>query len=148
MTLIIIITVILYIVVIGWTWNNLADISKIKKIVVIFIEVIVIYLLTIILFNISKIEINYESNVIESSVKNTIVILFTGLNALIILPYLNKQIMTLKETKTEINSRKVMKKLVILLVIFIICMFFECGYMKDTQRGILKVHQVRTQQIK
>ena len=136
MTLIIIITVILYIVVIGWTWNNLADISKIKKIVVIFIEVIVIYLLTIILFNISKIEINYESNVIESSVKNTIVILFTGLNALIILPYLNKQIMTLKETKTEINSRKVMKKLVILLVIFIICMFFECGYMKDTQRGI------------
>ena len=139
MPLIIIMTFILYSVVIGWTWNNLGDINKIKKILIISGELITIFVITLIVYTISKNGIDYTNKDVESSIKTVIVALFTGFNSLIILPLLNKQIIKLKEKEAE--EKSIIKKLAIMFLIFIVCLIFECGYMKDTQKGILQVQK-------
>ena len=139
MSLIIIMIFILYSVVIGWTWNNLGDIDKIKKILIIVGEIFIIYLITLIVYAISKNGIDYTNEKVENSVKIIIVSLFTGFNSLIILPFLNKQIIKLKEKEAE--EKNIIRKLSIMLLVFIVCVIFECGYMKDTQKGILQVQK-------
>ena len=101
MPLIIIMIFILYSVVIGWTWNNLGDIDKIKKILIIAGEIFAICLITLIVYAISKNGIDYTNEKVENSVKIIIVSLFTGFNSLIILPFLNKQIIKLKEKEEK-----------------------------------------------
>ena len=144
MPLVIIMIFILYSVVIGWTWNNLGDIAKIKKILIIAGEMLSISIITLIVYSISKNGIEYTNKDVENSVRTLIVALFTGLNSLIVLPFLNKQIIKLKEK--EVDEKKVVKKLAILLLVFIICIIFECGYMKDTQKGILHVQKSNSHQ--
>ena len=139
MPLIIIMIFILYSVVIGWTWNNLGDVDKIKKILIIAGEILLIYLITLIVYAISKNGIDYTNTEVEKNIKIVIVTLFTGFNSLIILPFLNKQIIKLKEKETE--EKSIIKKVAIMFLIFIVCLIFECGYMKDTQKGILQVQK-------
>ena len=139
MPLIIIMIFILYSVVIGWTWNNLGDVDKIKKILIIAGEMIAIFVITLIAYAISKNGIDYTNKDVESSIKTVIVALFTGFNSLIILPFFNKQIIKLKEKEAE--EKSIVKKLSIMFLIFIVCLIFECGYMKDTQKGILQVQK-------
>lgn len=139
MPLIILMTFILYSVVIGWTWNNLGDVDKIKKILIIAGEILLIYLITLIVYAISKNGIDYTNTEVEKNIKIVIVTLFTGFNSLIILPFFNKQIIKLKEKEAE--EKSIVKKLAIMFLIFIVCLIFECGYMKDTQKGILQVQK-------
>ena len=139
MPLIIIMIFILYSVVIGWTWNNLGDIDKIKKILIIAGEIFAICLITLIVYAISKNGIDYTNKDVEGNVKTVIVALFTGFNSLILLPFLNKQIIKLKEKETD--EKSIIKKITIMFLIFIVCIIFECGYMKDTQKGILQVQK-------
>ena len=139
MPLIIIMIFILYSVVIGWTWNNLGDVDKIKKILIIAGEMIAIFVITLIAYAISKNGIDYTNTEVEKNIKIVIVTLFTGFNSLIILPFLNKQIIKLKEKEAE--EKSIVKKLAIMFLIFIVCLIFECGYMKDTQKGILQVQK-------
>ena len=139
MPLIILMTFILYSVVIGWTWNNLGDVDKIKKILIIAGEILLIYLITLIVYAISKNGIDYTNTEVEKNIKIVIVTLFTGFNSLIILPFFNKQIIKLKEKEEE--EKSIVKKLAIMFLIFIVCLIFECGYMKDTQKGILQVQK-------
>lgn len=105
MPLIIIMIFVLYTVVIGWMWNNLGDVDKVKKLIIIFVEILVMYILTLILFNISKSGIDYTNKEIEGVVRNTIVILFTGFNSLLVLPFSNKQILMLKNDGVDIETR-------------------------------------------
>lgn len=139
MPLIILMIFILYSVVIGWTWNNLGDIDKKRKILIIAGEIIAIYIITLIIFSVSKNGIDYTNKDVESNVKTVIVALFTGFNSLILLPFLNKQIIKLKEKETD--EKSIIKKITIMFLIFIVCIIFECGYMKDTQKGILQVQK-------
>ena len=88
MPLIILMIFILYSVVIGWTWNNLGDIDKKKKILIIAGEIIAIYIITLIVFGVSKNGIDYTNKDVEGNVKTVIVALFTGFNSLILLPFL------------------------------------------------------------
>ena len=139
MPLIILMIFILYSVVIGWTWNNLGDIDKKKKILIIAGEIIAIYIITLIVFGVSKNGIDYTNKDVEGNVKTVIVALFTGFNSLILLPFFNKQIIKLKEKETD--EKSIIKKITIMFLIFIVCIIFECGYMKDTQKGILQVQK-------
>lgn len=139
MPLIILMIFILYSVVIGWTWNNLGDIDKKKKILIIAGEIIAIYIITLIVFGVSKNGIDYTNKDVEGNVKTVIVALFTGFNSLILLPFFNKQIIKLKEKETD--EKSIIKKITIMFLIFIVCIIFECGYMKNTQKGILQVQK-------
>ena len=137
MTFIIIVLIIIYLVVIGWTWSNLLDMKKSRKILVILLGLIIVYFITNIVFNISKNGIDYQNEEIEKSIRNVVIILFTGLNS-IVLPFVGRNIK--RQEDGEIDIDILSKRLILIGVIFLICIFFECGYMKDTQLGILNIY--------
>ena len=139
MAIIIGIIAVSYFVLIAWTWQSLGIIEKRKKVIFLLIGLAVMYIITLIIFNISKREINYQNHEVQVLVKRILVILFTGLNAIIFIPYIAKIWNRLKEN--NINQKELNKKIIICAVIFIICILFECGYLKDTQQGIINIYQ-------
>ena len=138
MTFIIIGIIIVYLLAIAWSWSSLEDIEKTKKVFIIFVGIVAIFLITQIVFSISKSEVNYDNNDIEKSVGKIILLLFTGLNSLVI-PFLAKTFKKKANREIEANSFKV--RIITIFVIFLICLFIECGYMTDTQEGILRVYE-------
>ena len=146
MPLIIVVTIIVYMILLGWTWSTLGDLDRIRKIVIIFFEVLIMYVITLIIFGISENGLVYTSKDAQNDIRNVMVIIFTGINSLIVIPYINKQIIKLKEK--EIEKENLIKKSIILCVIFVIFLVIECGYMKDTQKGIIKMEQVYVEQNK
>ena len=138
MTFIIIGIIIIYLLVIAWSWNSLEDTEKPKKLLVIFAGIVAVFLITQIVFLMSKSGVNYENNNIEKSVGQVIVLLFTGLNSLVI-PFITRTFKKKENGEIDVNSFKV--RMIIICVIFLICLFLECGYMTDTQEGILRVYE-------
>lgn len=129
---------IIYLVVIGWTWNNLEDLEKSKKAIILILGTVLIYLITNVIFLISRSGINYENAEIKNNIGNIIVILFTSLNSLV-LPFVVKNIMKLKNG--EIEEKEFKTKIIILVIIFVLVMIIEKGYMKNIQQGILDIYQ-------
>ena len=142
MVFIVIVAIIIYLIGISWTYQNLGFIEKPKKIATIIIGIIITYLITLITFQISKSGIEYQSVQIEKDIKNILVIIFTGLNNIIVMPQIGRILGKINED--EIKKNDVKKQLLILVVIFIICLVFESGYMKDTQKGILEMYTYRS----
>ena len=138
MTFIIIGIIIIYLLVIAWSWNSLEDTEKPKKLLVIFAGIVAVFLITQIVFSMSKSGVNYENNNIEKSVGQVIVLLFTGLNSLVI-PFITRTFK--KKENGEIDDNVFKVRMIIICVIFLICLFLECGYMTDTQEGILRVYE-------
>ena len=132
--LIIIIVTVLYAVIIGWTWSSLGDIERKKKILITGIGILLVYLITLLLF---KNQIQYPDISAEKYVKNILVIIFTGINSIAILPYIAKMYNKIYEGTIEAQELK--KKLVFIIILIILGIFLECGYMKDIQQGILNI---------
>lgn len=138
MTLIVIIIVAIYIILIAWTWQSLGTIEKTKKTAFIFIGSIIMYLLTLIIFNISKNGVDYQNINVQGAVRNILVAIFTGINGIVTMPQLAKILEKINEN--EIDKKIASRRFLIIAIIFIICIIFECGYMKDTQKGILNIY--------
>ena len=138
MFLIIIVIIAIYAVSFAWTWPNLGAIDKLKKIAVIIIGNIIMYIITIIIFNISKSGIDYNNVELQTAVSNTIVSIFTGINGIIVIPQIAKILEKIKEN--EIDRNLALKRFAIILIVFILCIIFEGGYIKDTQKGILNIY--------
>lgn len=139
MPVIIIITLAIFCVLIIGTWHYLGNIEKTKKIVFIIIGIFVSYLITVILFSISKSGVTYPSNEIEQMVQNMIVTIFTGLNGILVLPYLGR--LWDKISEEEITKQQFQKRICILLIITIIVFILEINYLKGVQNGILEIYQ-------
>ena len=137
MALLIITIILIYIVLIIWSLKNLGYIEKKKKIIYIIAGIIITYILTTIIFLISKGDINYPNNEIEKAMQNILVILFTGINACIIMPYIAKTLDRLNEN--EITKEKLIQRMVIIVAIIAIICIFEGGYIKSIQNGIIGV---------
>ena len=144
MSIIIMIIGIIYIIGFVWTWKNLDDIKKSQKIIIIGIGTIIIYLITLLLFQFSKNGITYPKMEFEKNIKQVITLLFTGINVLGFLPSIVNNLYKLKNK--EITQGKFTKNIILLLSIFIIASIVEVNYMKDTQEGIMKIYKVRNQQ--
>lgn len=138
MTFIISVTIVMYLLVIAWSFVNLEDTEKIKKVIIIIIGLVAVFLITQILYSISKNNVVYESPNIENAVRKTIVFLFTGLNGFI-MPIIIK--LFKKQQNGEIDNNVFKVRLITICIIFLILLFLECGYMTSTQEGILKVYK-------
>lgn len=138
MSLIVIVILAIYFVLIAWSWHSLGAIQKLNKFVIVIIGILMMYVITLIVFNFSKMGVNYDSVDIQKNIKNILVAVFTGINGIIILPQLYKVIEMIKED--DIDGKKALRRIALLIIVFIICIVFECGYMKDTQEGILKIY--------
>ena len=131
-------TIIIYLVLILWTWKSLGNIERPKKIICLAIGLIITYIITYIIFQISKGDLNYPSEEIMKTVQNVLLILFTGINGCVLMPYAAKILDRINEE--EIDSKILKKKLIIFAILFVIIFAFEIGYMGSTQEGILQVY--------
>lgn len=137
------ITIAVYALLIAWTWNNLGGIEKSKKVVIIAVGVLIIYILTLFIFNISKQEIQYNNEEVSAGIKNMLVSVFTGVNSIIVLPLVARLINKINED--DIEKQTFLIRIFGIIVIFIICLVIECGYMKSIQQGILKIREMTNQ---
>lgn len=136
MIFIVIAEVIIYLVFIAWTWQSLGTIEKKEKIIFIFIGTIVIYGITWLICPKSEMHLSGD---LQKKIQNTLVSIFTGVNGIILLPQAGKILDAIRED--EAQKRKVKKRMILWIIIFVICAIFENGYMRDTQEGILKVYE-------
>ncbi len=139
MAFIITISIIIYLINIAWTWKSLGDLSKSKKVAFIVIGLIAIYIITTIVFFISQNGVQYENEESIGTIKNVLVAIFAGINGIILLPQMAKILDKAKEGEIEKNQLR--NRIILWLVVLLICLIFECGYMKDTQEGILEIYK-------
>ena len=137
MTIITITTVILFIILIIWSWHSLEDIEKSTKILYLIVEIAITLIITYVIFIISQGNIQYPSEEIEKSIRTTLILLFAGVNGCILVPYTSKILAKVKQN--EIDSKELRRKILIILVLIILIVLVEKNYMADTQYGILKV---------
>ena len=133
-----IVAVLIFIISIVWIWHNLGNIEKPRKVAFIIIGLLIMYIFTVILYNFSSSNIAYPSEEIQKTVSNTLILVFTGLNALIFLPFIANLLDKILEE--EIGKQKAQRRIIILLIIFVICIFVEKGYLESTQEGIINIY--------
>ena len=138
MTFIIITAILVYVILIDWTWQSLGSIEKIKNVVIILVGIIFMYGITWIIFQTTKEGMNYQNIEMQNSVQNMLVAIFSGINGMIVMPQMAKMLDKIEEN--EIEQEQFIKRIGILVIVFVICLIFERGYMRDTQEGILKVY--------
>ncbi len=138
MTLIIIGAILIFVVSMIWMWHNLGNIEKPRKIAFMIIGLLIMYGFTVVLYTISSSNIAYPSEEIQKTVSNTLILVFTGLNALIFLPFIANLVDKILEE--EIDKKQAKRRIIILLIIFVICVFVEKGYLGSTQEGIINIY--------
>lgn len=138
MIFIIMIALIIYFVLIAWTWQSLGFIEKNKKVVFIIVGIIIMYAITWIIYQITKVGVEYPNEEMKNSIQNILVAIFTGINGMIIMPQIGKMLDKINED--EMKKQEFTKKLIILMIVFVISIIIEIGYMKDTQQGIVKIY--------
>ena len=139
MAVILIIIAILFLVLLGWSWNSLGSIDKKEKIKYIIIGLVLTYLLTLIIYAISKMGIQYDNKEAMKMIRTVFVLLFAIVNGYILLPYSFKKIEKIKNK--EIEEDKLKRSIIILLIIIVLLLIFESIYLGDLQQGILKMRK-------
>jgi len=142
MTLIYIVIVAMYLILVAWTWQSLENIEKRKKVIYISLGILIFFIITLIIFSISKNNIDYQNKSTENAVRNLLVPLFTALNGIIFIPYIARILNKLEEN--EISKDKLKIKAIVLIIVFAICIFIECGYLESIQKGIISVYNSMT----
>lgn len=137
MTVILIIIFILLLVLLSWSWHSLGDIEKKTKVAIIVGGLVIVYLITFVIFSISKIGIDYQNKDVMKLIQTIFVMLFTIVNGYIILPYVFKKLNQINNE--EIEKEKIIRSLIILAIIFIIIAIFEVSYLGNMQNGILEM---------
>ena len=66
-----------------------------------------------------------------------LIILFTGINGCILLPYISRTLS--KITENEIDTKSLRKRLLIIVIALIIISIIETSYMASIQQGTLDV---------
>ncbi len=93
------------------------------------------YVYTMFIFNMVHLDIPYPNEDVKNVISKTLILIFTGLNTLVILPYSANIVDKIFEE--EIERNKANKRIIILVIIFLLCIFVEKGYLKNTQEGII-----------
>lgn len=137
MIFIVVTTIIVYFILIAWTWKSLGFMERTKKVIFIIIGTILMYGITQIVFQMTQGGIDYPNVEIQKEIQNILVPIFTGINGIIVMPQVAKMLDKIMEE--QIEKEKLVKRAIILIIIFMVCLIFEIGYMKDTQEGIVKM---------
>ena len=135
--IIIFIVIVLFLVLLKWMWNSLGNIEKSKKNTYIIAGLVITYIITFIIYNISKIKITYDNIEIMKLIQTVFVGIFTILNSYLILPYVFKKINQIKNK--EIEEKRIQRIIIILIIIVFIISIFEIIYLGNIQQGILSM---------
>lgn len=135
MLIIFIISIIIYTIAGVMINHNLYNYDKAYKIKYIIIGFIITFIITVILCFISTNGIIANENYI-TIVRNTSILLFSPINAIISLPYIGNLLNKYEDKR--INEKKLKKKLLLFGIILIIIFIFEVAYIKDFELGLIK----------
>lgn len=130
--------IVLFAVLLLWTWNNTKEFDdSFQRIAFIIIGLIILSIISLILFNISKTGINYPNKEMIKEVRKMILLLFIPINGFLSLPHI-------ASLKSEIMSgtnedEKIKRKIIILSIIIIVATIIEVTYLKQLQNGIIDI---------
>ena len=129
---------VLFVVLIFWTWNNTKDFEETsRRVIFIVLGIVLIAIVTLIYFAISKVGITYPKVEMVKQVRKMVVLLFTPINWFLSLPHIASLKMKIK-LKTE-DEEKLKKKIIMLGIVFIVATIVEINYMKEFQNGIIQM---------
>ena len=130
------IIIILFIVLFLWVWNNTKDFEdNSKKIIFSIVGLIFLFIITFIIFNISKIGITYPNKEILKQIRRIAILLCVPINGYLSLPHIAKIVSDIKTN--SIDEEKSKKRIIVLSIIIVIAIIFEICYLKDFQKGII-----------
>ena len=136
MSLINFIIVVLFIIYIVCAWNSTKEFeNNLLRISFIFVGTLFITLLTLILFWISKIGVEYPKKEMIGEVRRIILLSFIPMNGFLIL---TQTASIFAQAKSGMVSKEDMqKKIKRLVIIFIVLIVFEAIYFKNIQNGMI-----------
>ena len=137
MPIVIMTILITFFILISWTYHSLGKIEISKKILCIFVQLIIVFITTSITYNISKNKIQYPNSSAMGYVQNILVFLFVGINGIFVMPFFSRGIEAVYQG--DKGREQLFKRAIFCAIILCILMILECGYMTSTQEGILKI---------
>lgn len=141
MAIILTVILIMFIILLMWSWHSLGNIETKSKIIIITVSIIVIYIITWLIFTISKLGIIYGNkegmNTVETVFSLLITIVFSIINGYVIMPYVFRNLERINNVEVEKeNITKIIKKVLIIILILAI---FEIFYFKNIQNGMINM---------
>jgi len=137
MVFIVIFNIILYLLLLIWTYKNMYKLETKTKCIYIVGAFIFIYILTKILYNLGGNPIDKSLGEVAIIFNRTMVFIFAGVNGLIIIPYIASILNKYKEQ--IIDDKGFKKRVIIICIILIVFLIFEFNYMKDMQANMLEM---------
>lgn len=136
---IIIVVIALFFVLVGYTWYRLEAYEGMERVIFCVAGILVCWGITSMLFSISSKGMSYISQDVEQEISKILVMVFTPINGIALMPTVAKIASKLKFDEIEKNTA--IKHFVILGVIFVVIAIIEVMYLKNIQLGILDVAQ-------
>lgn len=131
-----VISIILYAITITMISHQMYSFTRKQKIQFISVGVVVIFIVTIILCQVSASQIQEEIVEKVAITKQASVLLFAPILSIIVLPFLGN---TWNEYKIkQIEEAQVKKRLLVLVVIIILVLVLGMGYIQNFQLGLLQ----------
>lgn len=135
---IIIIVIIMILLAIRSTWHNLNDLDNVKKIIFIIIGILANISIALIVFNLSKENIDYDVGVV-TKIKNILICVITPLNMLVTLPFIASTIDKIRYQ--EIDDKEMQKRIIIYVVFILIFLICEINYLEKIQLGAMQIFE-------
>lgn len=133
-----IIIAVLFGVLVAWTWNNSKSFqTNNKKITFILVGLAILFIITFIIFSISRIGISYPNNEIMKYVRKIAILIFIPVNGFLSLPHIAN--IKAKVEKGNYEQEKLKRKIIIFGIVWLILIIFEIIYLKDFQNGIVQI---------
>ena len=129
---------ILFVFFIIWTWSSTKEFeTPVVRVSYIFIGTIFITLLTVALFQISRIGVIYPNDEMIGEVQKIVLLIFVPINGFIVL---TKCAGLFAQIKGDMLSKEDLKKKIRnYIIIFVIMIALECIYFKRIQFGIINI---------
>lgn len=137
--------VLIHVVLLLATYYNLNSLSKKERWLFILIGIGIMYFLSTIVFSITDIGIDYGNDEAKEMITNLLTFTFVPINGILTLPFLAS---CYNKYKANMMSKETLKKRIILLVlVFIVCYIFEFIYMKSIKVNMLEMVEQLNQNI-
>jgi len=128
----------LFVVYIVWTWNSTKEFEDQKiRIAYLIVGTLFIAMVTLIIFLVSKIGVNYPKKEMVGQVQKIVLLVFTPINGFLVLTQFSSVFQQIRSGM--VSKEKMNKKIKTLLIVFTILIIIECIYFKNVQYGIIKI---------
>ncbi len=128
----------LFVVYIVWTWNSTKEFEDQKiRIAYLIVGTLFIAMVTLIIFLVSKIGVNYPKKEMVGQVQKIVLLVFTPINGFVVLTQFSSVFQQIRSGM--VSKEKMNKKIKTLLIVFTILIIIECIYFKNVQYGIIKI---------